>query len=231
MRAQLGRRDVDRSLSRARRLWYELCRPVAATGLGLAFSVRRWWRGPVPAAGPLLVVANHQSYLDPPLVGLAVHNRPLRYVAREGLFRSRALGPLIRSLNAAPVAEGGRADVRSMRAVLEALQSGGAVLLFPEGTRTPDGSVQPFRKGVGLLLKRARCPVLPVGIAGAYEAWPRSSRLPRLGGPVHVVAGRTLQPDSLLARGAEAALEQLREVVVELHAEAKQRRALQCSVV
>jgi len=220
----------DNSLPRAKKVWYELCRPLAATGLGLAFGLRRWWRAPVPAAGPLLVVANHQSYLDPPIVGLVVHNRPLRYVAREGLFRSRALGPLIRSLNAAPVAEGGRADVRAMRAVLEALEAGGAVLLFPEGTRSPDGSVQPFRKGVGLLLKRARCPVLPVGIAGAFEAWPRSSRLPRLGGPVHVVAGRTLEPESLLAHGPDAALEQLREAVVELHAEAEQRRAGHCAV-
>jgi len=210
--------------SRLRGVNYECAKKITHVMFTVGLRLRRRYHAIPPARGPLLIVANHQSFLDPPLIGVSFFNRPLRYVAREGLFRNALFGPFIRSLNAIPIREDGRSDATSIRRILTALDEGAAVLLFPEGTRTVDGRVDAFKRGIALLLKRAKCPVAPVAIAGAYEAWPRSQALPTLGGSVHVVVGRTIGHDALVACGADAALTRLRDEVVILQTEAQRWR-------
>jgi 1-acyl-sn-glycerol-3-phosphate acyltransferase len=158
-------------LGRWSSLWYEGTFWASMTGLTLGFSLRTEGMEHVPRHGPALLIANHQSFLDPPLVGVAAR-RPLRYLARKTLFRRPALAWLIRSLNAVPIDQEGL-GLEGLRVILHQLQAGQAVLVFPEGERTHDGSILPLRPGIQLLIKRARAPIVPVGIAGAFEAWPR----------------------------------------------------------
>jgi 1-acyl-sn-glycerol-3-phosphate acyltransferase len=156
--------------------------PIYAVGywttfwtLTLGWGARAWNRERVPAEGPMLLVSNHVSHFDPPLVGMSV-GRPCTYLARKGLFEVPGLGWLIRRLGAVPIDREAGKD--GLMAVLRLLEEGRRVVMFPEGTRSPDGTFQPLKPGVALLVKKARCPVVPVGVAGAYDAWPRSQKLP-----------------------------------------------------
>jgi len=167
-------------------LWYDSVFLATMTGFTLGFSLRTEGMGHVPAAGPALLVANHQSFFDPALVGLAAR-RHLRFLARKTLFGHRFFARLIRSLNAVPIDHEGL-GLAGLRVIVRQLQAGEAVLVFPEGHRTPDGQLQPLRPGVQLLIQRARAPVIPVGIAGAFEAWPRWRRYP-VPAPLFLPAG------------------------------------------
>jgi len=158
------------------KLLYAGTRVVSAPLLTLGFSLRTQPAKTRIPAGPLLIIANHQSFLDPPLVGLAFE-RPLVYLARKTLFENPFFGGLIRGLNAVPIDQDGIGK-DGLRAILEQLSLGKAVLVFPEGTRTPDGRVQPLRPGIHLLIKRTTAPIVPVGIAGAYDAWPSWRKYP-----------------------------------------------------
>jgi 1-acyl-sn-glycerol-3-phosphate acyltransferase len=162
--------------SLAGRFWYDCVYWSTFSFFTFGFSYRREGWGNVPTDGPLLLLANHQSMFDPVLVGLA-SRRYLSYLARKNLFEQPVLAPLIRSLNAIPIDRGFGKD--GIQAVLDALGQGQAVLVFPEGERSHDGSVQLLKPGVSLLIKRLSCPIIPVGIAGAFAAWGRSTPIPQ----------------------------------------------------
>jgi len=126
--------------------------------------------------GPALIAANHASFLDPPLIGSACPEQ-IAYVARRTLFRNVLFGKLCYSLGAIPI-ERDTADFGSLKRILATLRQGKKVLLFPEGIRTFDGRFRTPLPGVGLLVHRARVPVIPVYIHGSYRAWPRHRALP-----------------------------------------------------
>jgi 1-acyl-sn-glycerol-3-phosphate acyltransferase len=158
-------------------LLYAIGYPLCYTSFLAAFSYRHEGSHHVPKAGPFLMVSNHQSYLDPVVAGLAAPHRQLSFLARRTLFKGGFFEWLIRSLGAIPVQQAGMA-VEGMRAVLDRLEEGGPVLLFPEGERTHDGRMQPLKPGIHLLLRRAVVPVVPVGVAGAYDVLPRTRKRP-----------------------------------------------------
>jgi 1-acyl-sn-glycerol-3-phosphate acyltransferase len=191
-------------------LLYEAC-SVFMRGLSSLFYRQRTYHAElVPATGACLLIANHQSYLDPPAIGSTIRQRHVDYVARLGLFDSRALRWIISALNATPIREDGGGDIAAMKEILRRLQAGRAVLLFPEGTRTDDGAMKEFKRGVAVLVKRAKCPVVPIAIEGAFDAWPRHRAFPRwLGSRLGVAFGTPIEHDALIAQGAEASLEQL----------------------
>jgi 1-acyl-sn-glycerol-3-phosphate acyltransferase len=190
-------------------LVYEASRLFAATVMTLLYRFRAYGSHRVPRTGPLLLVANHQSFLDPPAIGLAVHTRQLDYIARLGLFNSRIFSKLIGLFNALPIREEG-GDAAAIREILRRLERGHALLIFPEGSRTDDGATQPFKRGVALLVKRARCPVVPIAVEGCFDAWPRRRRSPRLWNTrIAVAVGQPIPYDELMQHGAEAALDRL----------------------
>jgi 1-acyl-sn-glycerol-3-phosphate acyltransferase len=168
-------------------LWYDGVRLLTVTGMTLAFSLRLDGMDHVPRTGPALLIANHQSFLDPILVGV-VSRRHLSYLARATLYRHRLLAPLMRSLNAVPIDQEGFARA-GLQTILDQLHAGRAVLVFPEGERTHDGQIQPLRPGIHLLIKRGQAPIVPVGIAGAYDAWSRHRPLP-IPAPLFLPAGK-----------------------------------------
>jgi 1-acyl-sn-glycerol-3-phosphate acyltransferase len=201
--------------SRRFALWHEAAYLFAHVGFTLAFSMRMRGGRNMPHQGPALLVANHQSYLDPVLIGL-VSRRPLVYLARKTLFRNPVFSVLIRSLNAVPIDQEG-VGKEGMRALLEQLSHGQAVMMFPEGARTPDGVMHPFQPGVHLLIRRTQAPIVPVGIAGAYDAWPiwrplpcpAPLFLPAAAGTVAVSMGKPIEARQLAQMPREEALKEL----------------------
>ena len=131
----------------------------------------------VPLEGGVILAANHASYLDPPLVGSGVH-RGINYLARENLFRFPVMGWVLRQWQVVPVDRDG-GGAAGLRAILDRLLLGGAIILFPEGTRTRDGKLQPARSGIGLTVIKSAAPVVPVRVFGTFEAYGRHLRLPR----------------------------------------------------
>jgi len=123
----------------------------------------------VPLKGGVILAANHASFLDPPIVGSGVH-RPINYLARASLFRYPGIGWLLRKWNSVPVdRDGGGAS--GLKAILERLLAGGAIILFPEGTRTKDGKLQPARSGIGLTVIKSDAVVIPCRTFGTYECY------------------------------------------------------------
>lgn len=131
----------------------------------------------VPLQGAVLLAANHASFLDPPLVGSGL-KRQCTFLARDTLFRFRFTRWLLTHWQAVPIDRDG-GGVAGMRRILEALELGRAVILFPEGTRTRDGQLQPVRSGVGMLVVKSDAPVVPVRVWGTFEAYGRDVKFPK----------------------------------------------------
>src|SRR5678815_5269846 len=152
----------------------------------------------VPMTGPVILASNHASFIDPPLVGSGLH-RTVNYLARESLFRFPILGAILHSWQAVPVdRDGGGAS--GLRAILDRLLAGGAILLFPEGTRTKDGNLQPARSGIGLTVIKSNAPVVPVRVFGTFQAYNRTHKFPR----PHRIAVKYGRPIDFSALRAEA---------------------------
>jgi 1-acyl-sn-glycerol-3-phosphate acyltransferase len=160
-------------------LIYEGFYAFSFTTVTFGFSYRMEGKAHVPRNGPLLIVANHQSWFDPFLVGLALPRR-IRFMARRTLFTNHpALGAFFRALHIIPVNQEGFAR-EGLRLTRERLEAGEAVLVFPEGQRSWDGKIGPLMPGVTMLIRQTGANVLPVGIAGAWHAWPRWKLIPIL---------------------------------------------------
>lgn len=157
------------------RWFYAGCHVVASLVFALFFRLRIANRDQIPEGG-MLVCCNHQSHLDPVLVGLACRE-PITYLARDTLFKGW-FAKLIVYLGAIPIQRDGL-GLAGVKKTLERLRDGEKVLIFPEGTRSPDGGLQPLKGGLALIARRAKVPLLPMAIAGAYDAWPRKHKLPR----------------------------------------------------
>jgi len=125
-----------------------------------------------------LVCSNHQSLIDPIILGLSYPGR-LNYLARESLFRVPAFRWVIESLQAIPIKRDGL-GIGGLKEALRRLKRDEKVLIFPEGTRTPDGEIQPFQPGFLAIARRGKVPVIPIGFDGGFAAWPRNRRFPRL---------------------------------------------------
>ncbi len=157
----------------------EVCRPVLWLLARAFLRIRFHGVEHVPRTGPVLLAPNHVSYLDPVLVSLPLH-RPLHYMTLEKFFRVPVLGPLIRWCRAFPVREG-EVDQAAVRRAVRILRAGEGLVVFPEGGRSPDGRLGPFRHGAFWIAVMADAPVVPVSIAGADRVWPVGRRLPRPG--------------------------------------------------
>ena len=166
------------------RIGYTVCKVAAI----LAFRLRIYGRENLIEEGPAILASNHASYLDPPLVGVSCR-KDIYYLARKSLFEKPVFGPLISQLNTVPI-DRDRGDVAAVRAILHLLKAGKRVVVFPEGTRSTDGNLQPARAGVGLIIAKSLAPVVPIRIFGSYAALPRSGGIRFI--PITLVVGKPL---------------------------------------
>jgi len=150
------------------------------------FDLKTYGKYNIPKTGGVLLLSNHQSYLDPVILSSGL-DRTLSYLAKSELFRNRCVAWLISSLNAFPVAQGS-GDVGAVKETIHRLQEGHLLNVYPEGSRTEDGEILPLEKGVALIIRRAKVPVVPVAITGSFEAWPKSKKFCRFY-PIRIVVG------------------------------------------
>ena len=148
-------------------------------------------REQVPETGGVLLIANHTSYADPPIVGSACP-RPVHFMAKAELFRIPILGFLIKRTHAFPVKRGG-SDMAALRRGVRLLKEGKVLLIFPEGTRSPDGKMLPLETGAAFIALSSGAQVVPVGVDGADRVLPPGSPIVRparlrvaFGPPLHL---------------------------------------------
>ena len=189
------------------RIGYTLCNLVGK----VAFDFKVYGRENLIEDGAAILASNHQSYLDPPCIGMACRN-DIYYLARNTLYQRPLIGPLLKRLNTVPV-DRDRGDVSSIKTIIRLLRSGHRVIIFPEGTRSLDGQLQPARAGLGMIIAKTLAPVVPVRVFGSFEA------LPRVGGlklrPVSVVVGKPMRFSEDALKGDRDVYQKLSNQVME----------------
>ncbi len=179
----------------------------------LFFRFRIVHRERMIQTGPVILAMNHQSYFDPPLAGNAC-DRAIYFLARRSLLQVPVLGWLLPKLNVIPVNQEG-IDRSALKALIQVIRAGNGALVFPEGSRTFDGALQPGLPGIGLVIAKTQAPVVPMRIFGAHEALPRGRGRPRFR-PITIVVGEPIHFSAAdLAGGGKDAYARLSQHVMD----------------
>ncbi len=178
-------------------LVYRLCQAAARCALGTFFRVYTVGRQNLPKKGGFLILANHQSFLDPAFIALPINSR-CAFVARDTLFKG-LFGHYIRLYNAIPISRD-RADTAGMKRCIDKLKAGFGLVMFPEGTRTADGRINAAKPGFSMLARRANVPVIPTLIEGAYEVWPRNRKIYTFG-RISIIYDKPVAPEEIKKMG------------------------------
>ena len=195
-------------------------RLLSRIGSMLLFRLHVSGQARIPRQGGVLMVTNHQSFLDPWLIGIAPA-RQIHYMARDTLFKGGLLHYLMELWNVFPVKRGS-ADLTAIRTAVELLDKGFIVNVFPEGTRSEDGSIGTLAPGISLILNRCKSDVaiVPVVIDGAYETWPRDKKMPRfMGGRIRICHGAPIPASVWRTWSSDEIATQVRRAMVNLQAQ------------
>jgi 1-acyl-sn-glycerol-3-phosphate acyltransferase len=171
---------------------YGFCHYMICLGYDMLFRGDIYGQDNIPKNGPYLVACNHASHLDPPFAGMPLPHQ-VRFFARKTLWTSRLTSWWLDAAQVIPVDRDGGSDVGAIKRVLQAIKENKIIMMFPEGTRTPDGNLQPPKSGVGMFACRTGAPVLPARIFGSFAAFGRGGKL-RPCTPISIVYGPVLTP-------------------------------------
>ena len=189
----------QRSLAVAIFQWF--VRWMFRVQLTLAYRFRVHGLENFPESGSTLICGNHQSFLDPVVIGVA-SPQPLNYLARQTLFESAPAVQMFLSLNDAIPIDRESIGLAGVKESLKRLKRGEMLVMFPEGTRSDDGELLPFKPGFELLARRTKSRILPIALDGCYQAFPRNAKLPKLG-EIRVVFGEPIEYDEYKDWSAE----------------------------
>jgi 1-acyl-sn-glycerol-3-phosphate acyltransferase len=198
------------------RLWYDFAATSTRFAARLFLGLRYTGLENVPREGAVIVAANHQSTLDPPLIG-GCSPRRMNFLARATLYRFKPFGEMIRALNAIPLDQEG-SPLTGMREAMRRLKEGEPLLIFPEGARSWTGEIEPFQSGFTVLARRSRAAIVPAAIEGAFDAWPRWQKYPRIA-PVHLHYGPAMSPDEVQRLKGDDLVHEVERRVRAIHAE------------
>jgi 1-acyl-sn-glycerol-3-phosphate acyltransferase len=180
---------------------YDLC----GYALRFGFALYNRWEvhgaENVPKDGGCVIASNHVSFLDPALIGAAVRHRPVRFMARDTLFRNPLFGRFLRNILVMPISRE-KGDIGALKRSIEALRRGSCVGVFPEGTRSVTGELQPAKGGIGFLIAKAGVPVVPVYLDGSYRAYPKGGKFIK---PckIRIFIGQPIKPEELTSIGED----------------------------
>jgi len=180
-------------------------RPLARLVVASRYDVRVTGAEHVPPDGPVILAANHASNLDAIVIGawlMPKLGRRIHWLGKKELFAWPIVGWTAAHGGVHPV-DRGSADLEAFRLAQRILDEGNILFVFPEGTRSRDGSLQEARDGLAVLALRSGAPIVPLGIAGSYKVWPRGQKLPHPGGRVTVRVGRPFRPADELPAGTD----------------------------
>jgi 1-acyl-sn-glycerol-3-phosphate acyltransferase len=200
-------------------LFWKSCQVIARILTTSLFDLKVHGLENIPKQGGAMIVSNHQSYLDPIVLGTRLC-RPLSYMAKEELFEvAPAFTWLLRQLGAFPVHQGKKnGDVHALKESIERLREGSLLNIYPEGSRTYDGKIGKIEKGFALIDRRSHVPVIPAVIVGGFAAWPIHRTFPQPG-PIYVQFGPPMQLANLAPREIVMAVDlTLRKMFNELYA-------------
>ncbi len=197
-------------------LWYDTAKSLIHLCGTIFFRVQYSGLENIPRTGGVIIAANHQSTVDPPLIGAGVPRR-LNFLARKTLYRFAPFGMLLRSLDAIPLDQEG-SPLAGLREALRRVREGEGTVIFPEGARSWDGKIAPFQGGFTVLARRSRASIVPAAIEGAWDAWPRWETFPRML-PVHVHYGPPMSPEEVQGLKGEALVREVERRVRAIHEE------------
>ncbi len=180
--------------------FYQVSRFISEMIFRIFFRLKAYGLENIPHSGGFILASNHVSNFDPVLAGVLI-KRELDFIAKEELFKNRFFGWYLKKLNAHPIKRGD-ADISTIKLAEKLLLSGRGIVIFPEGTRSLDGRIQEPRNGIGFIVARTSAPVIPVYIKGAFDAFPKGAKFPKIV-PLSVRYGKPLYFDHI-GKGKEA---------------------------
>lgn len=172
----------------------------------------------IPTEGGVLLVSNHQSHLDPPLIGCCC-TRQTKQMAKKSLFKFGPFGWFISSLGAFPVDRKG-SPLGGIKEAMRQLKQGEVVLMFPEGSRCFDGQIAEFMNGFTMIAVRTKAAIMPMAIEGAFDAWPRAQKFPVIGPRLHIAFGEPIMPEDIAKYEGDELVAEVERRIRECHRQA-----------
>ena len=201
-----------------RHFWWIVGGKICKVIFTVLYRYKAYGQKNLPSSGSVLILCNHQSFFDPILAGMAAYKRSFYALARASLWNNKLAAYTITTFLGIPV-DRGESDIKAMRKCITVLKNGHPLLLFPEGTRTDDGTTKNLTPGVMLIIKRAKPTIVPMAIDGAFLTWPKNKKLPKLFGRIKVNVGKPIASEHILAMGTDEALKFMKNTIEELRLE------------
>ena len=208
------------------RIIYRITQWVTLTSFKILFRYQCRNADNLPLKGGALICPNHFSHLDPMAVG-CVARRRVNFLAKKTLFNNRIFGWYLSLLQTIPI-DREATGIGGMKETLKRLKKQEPVVLFPEGERSWDGNLLPLMKGFTALVKRVKVPIVPAGIHGTHEAWPRGKALPKPG-RVKLVFGDPIPFSEIEEMDEEQMADYLGTKIAECYHEAREWNTKQVS--
>ncbi len=202
---------------------YKTCRAAIIFWLKVWERFEVFGQENVPATGGCLLACNHVSYLDPPILGCGAMHRYVHFMARDTLFKSALSRWWLTTIQCVPI-DRTRGDISALKKGIQLLKSGQVLGLFPEGTRSINGELQPPKSGIGFLIAKAGVPVVPTYVDGSFRAFPKGAKWVKPG-KIRIYYGKPIQPEEIARFGDEReAYEQIAKLVMTRISELRSKR-------